>query len=228
MRGHDKAFDCESHYEKQEKITPQTTAQQEWLAVVKGNLPPSLKEFRLRECYRNTPEGRKVGVYQNFPKDSSCSLSDPERLGLALYTGPMVRRICILSASFSDRSIQFSVYNGILRREILPKKKVEKVDDPPSIASLFLGSDFGEGISKGPAAAPSAAYDAIASVYTNAESLLILIFNKFDKNEDLCISAQEINEAISDLLRKGKLDDRCELSRKKKKEYAVWNSCTLF
>lgn len=225
MRGHDKAFDCESHYEKQGKITPQTTAQQEWLAVVKGNVPPSLEKFRLRECYRKTPKGRNVGVYQYFPKDRSCSLSDPERLGLALYTGPMVRRICVLSASFSDRSIQFSVYNGILRREILPKKKGE--EDPPSIASLFLGSDFGEGISKGPAAAPSAAYDAIASVYTNAETLLLLIFNKFDKNEDLCISAQEMNEAISDLLRMGKLDDRCELSRKKK-EHAVWNSCTLF
>ncbi len=88
------------------------------------------------------------------------------------------------------------MYNGILRR------KVSKKD--AAIASFFLGND----VSNELIATPSSTYDAIASVYTNAERLLLVIFNKFDSDEDLCISIQEMNAAVSVLLQNNMLDDR--------------------
>ena len=105
MRGHDQEFDCLSHYEQRDneqeisRTTPRTSAKQEWDAVVEGKEPQSLKHFRLRECYRKLSGGREVGVYLNFPPTHPCPLSHPERLGLALYTGPMVRRIRALLPS---------------------------------------------------------------------------------------------------------------------------------
>jgi hypothetical protein len=77
------------------------------------------------------------------------------------------------------------------------------------IASIFLGPEHCSQDSKSFAAMQSCTSDAMASVYANAERLLFVIFKKFDTNEDLIISTQEMKEAISDLMRDGQLDDRC-------------------
>jgi hypothetical protein len=98
--------------------------------------------------------------------------------------------------------MQFAVYNGILRREMIPKPKSD-------ILSPFLGSSFGEKFNTGLAVTPSSTYDALKSVYTNAERLLLLIFERFDRNEDLCIQAEEFKDAIDGILQKKMLDDRC-------------------
>ena len=41
-----------------------------------------------------------------------------------------------------------------------------------------------------------------------AERLLLLIFERFDRNEDLCIQAEEFKDAIDGILQKKMLDDR--------------------
>jgi len=99
MRGCDKEFDCSSHYEKWKDIVPCTTAQEEWKYVKcdQEAKPKYLKVHKLKGMYQKEDiAGRKADIYrspsQHVHKDrlGRPVLSDPERLGLALYTGPMV------------------------------------------------------------------------------------------------------------------------------------------
>ncbi len=94
MSGHDAKFECSSHYESSGDFKPKTSSREEWDAVVHGKVPDSLKKFRLNECYRDkkTKDSncRKVDVFSEHTASDSDVLSRSERLGLALYTGPMV------------------------------------------------------------------------------------------------------------------------------------------
>jgi hypothetical protein len=96
MRGHDFKFDCSLHYEPVESqlAPPKTSAKEEWNLLVHGTQPEWLRsgKFQLKGLYLKG--GRKAAVYRDFPKTDdrpAGSLCDAERLGLALYTGPMVR-----------------------------------------------------------------------------------------------------------------------------------------
>ncbi len=87
MTGHSKKFPCWLHYEAVKAgESPQTTAHEEWDFLVKGKEPEWIKGCRLKSIYKN----RNPNVYLQPPAIPKDILSDPERLGLALYTGPMV------------------------------------------------------------------------------------------------------------------------------------------
>ena len=86
MSGHDTKFECSSHYENSDSSKcekPKTSAREEWEAVVQGKEPDSMDGFRSRKP-------RTVEVYESHTASDSDILSRSERLGLALYTGPMV------------------------------------------------------------------------------------------------------------------------------------------
>ena len=94
MTGCNAQFECSLHYESKDGMSkPTTTAKQEWDYVVnfKQDAPPSyLEGFNLKKMYKE----RKADRYRHPEKDTlNHGLSDAERLGLALYTGPMVRRL---------------------------------------------------------------------------------------------------------------------------------------
>jgi len=88
MSGHDSKFECSSHYENSDSSNlkkPETSAREEWEALHQGKTPDSMKSFRLKSC-----RSRKVEVFTSHKASDSDILSRCERLGLALYTGPMV------------------------------------------------------------------------------------------------------------------------------------------
>jgi hypothetical protein len=117
MRGHDKQFDCSLHYESNpvDGKPPTTTAKEEWEYVVNGTEPSCLQNFKAKE---GESHKRNALVFKNrsaelkkqeeeLKKDPNKNqsefepLSEPERLGLALYTGPMVcYRSLLTSSSF--------------------------------------------------------------------------------------------------------------------------------
>jgi hypothetical protein len=102
MSGYDKPFDCSLHYEAvhphQDPPTPTTCAKEEWEYAVDGKVPKYIASgnFRLKELYTKpeTKVGRVSDIYRKTATEAATGdpLSRPERLGLALYTGPMVRR----------------------------------------------------------------------------------------------------------------------------------------
>jgi len=108
MRGHDAPFDCSLHYESKDGKTPETTAKEEWEYVTNGTAPSLLlKTFKAKGGKDLT---RKACVFIEYTeelkkdpnKQKAEILSEPERLGLALYTGPMVccYRSLLMSSSF--------------------------------------------------------------------------------------------------------------------------------
>jgi hypothetical protein len=108
MRGHSAAFDCSLHYESKDgKITPVTTAKEEWEYVTNGTAPSCLSKFKAKEGNDHERVARVFIEYtEELKKDPNKQkaeiLSEPERLGLALYTGPMVccYRSPLMSSSF--------------------------------------------------------------------------------------------------------------------------------
>ena len=107
MRGHDAPFDCSLHYESKDGKTPETTAKEEWEYVYNGTAPYWLKTFKAKG---GKDHKRKAHVFieytEELKKDPNKRkaeiLSEPERLGLALYTGPMVccYSFLMMSSSF--------------------------------------------------------------------------------------------------------------------------------
>ena len=108
MRGHDAPFDCSLHYESKDGKTPETTAKEEWEYVTNGTAPSLLlKTFKAKGGKDLT---RKACVFIEYTeelkkdpnKQKAEILSEPERLGLALYTGPLVccYRSLLMSSSF--------------------------------------------------------------------------------------------------------------------------------
>jgi hypothetical protein len=93
MTGCNAHFECSLHYESKDGTSkPTTTAKQEWDYVVnfKQDAPPSyLEGFKLKKMYKE----RKADRYVDPEDKLGHGLSDAERLGLALYTGPMVRHL---------------------------------------------------------------------------------------------------------------------------------------
>jgi hypothetical protein len=87
MTGHSEQFDCWLHYEAGEAGKwPKTSARQEWDYIVNGHEPEWIKGYRLKSMYKD----RVSRIYLEPDAGIQKILSDPERLGLALYTGPMV------------------------------------------------------------------------------------------------------------------------------------------
>ncbi len=118
MRGHDKPFDCSLHYQSNpvhDPPDPTTTAKEEWEYVMNGTAPSCLQKFKAKEgnshkrnalVFKNRTEELKKKE-EELKKDPNKKqselepLSKPERLGLALYTGPMVcYRSMLTSLSF--------------------------------------------------------------------------------------------------------------------------------
>ncbi len=107
MRGHDAPFDCSLHYESKDGKTPETTAKEEWEYVYNGTAPSWLKTFKAKGGKEHK---RKAHVFIEYTKELKKDpnkrkaeiLSEPERLGLALYTGPMVccYSFLLMSSSF--------------------------------------------------------------------------------------------------------------------------------
>jgi hypothetical protein len=107
MRGHNEPFDCSLHYESKDGKTPETTAKEEWEYVTNGTAPSWLKTCKAKG---GKDHERKAHVFieytEELKKDPNKRkaeiLSEPERLGLALYTGPMVccYRSLLMSSSF--------------------------------------------------------------------------------------------------------------------------------
>lgn len=99
MTGYNEKFDCSLHYEAvhphKEFPTPETSAKEEWEYAVDGKVPNYIASgnFRLKELYAK--DGRVSDIYRKTATVPATGdpLSRPERLGLALYTGPMVRRL---------------------------------------------------------------------------------------------------------------------------------------
>jgi hypothetical protein len=107
MRGHDAPFDCSLHYESNDGEAPVTTAQEEWEYVKNGTAPIWLKTFKAKGGKDHKRNARVFIEYtEELRKDPNKQkaeiLSEPERLGLALYTGPMVCccRSHLMSSSF--------------------------------------------------------------------------------------------------------------------------------
>jgi hypothetical protein len=90
MTGCNAPFECCLHYESKDgNLKPTTTAKQEWDYVVNNKPPSYLEEFKLKEMYKE----RKANRYWDWKPEQDTlkhELSGAERLGLALYTGPMV------------------------------------------------------------------------------------------------------------------------------------------
>ena len=97
MSGFNTPFDCYLHYEAvhPNEDAPTTCAKEEWEYAVDGKVPKYIAsgKFRLKELYSKA--GRVSDIYRKTATGTATSdlLSPPERLGLALYTGPMVRRL---------------------------------------------------------------------------------------------------------------------------------------
>jgi hypothetical protein len=107
MRGHDAEFDCSLHYESKDGKTPVTTAKKEWEYVKNGTAPSWLETCKAKDGENHKRKARVFIEYtEELKKDPNKQkaeiLSDPERLGLALYTGPMVccYRSPLMSSSF--------------------------------------------------------------------------------------------------------------------------------
>ncbi len=96
MTGCNVPFECSLHYESKDGTSkPTTTAKQEWDYVVnfKQDAPPSyLEGFKLKKMYKERKADRFVHPEVALDQ-TDHGLSDAERLGLALYTGPMVRHL---------------------------------------------------------------------------------------------------------------------------------------
>ena len=91
MTGHDEEFECSLHYESKPPgaVVPKTTAEAEWKYVMEGKVP-HFENLQLKKIHKN----RKVDIFVNPVPGAKEVLSDVERLGLALYTGPMVCFLC--------------------------------------------------------------------------------------------------------------------------------------
>jgi hypothetical protein len=107
MRGHGAEFDCSLHYESKDGKTPVTTAKEEWEYVKNGTAPSWLETCKAKDGKNHKREARVFIEYnEELKKDPNKQkaeiLSAPERLGLALYTGPMVccYRSPLMSSSF--------------------------------------------------------------------------------------------------------------------------------
>ena len=93
--------------------------------------------------------------------------------------------------------MQYKVYNNILR-----KKK--------DIAEKFIGDVVAPDAQDAKPAPSSSAtsWGALRAVYANAELLRLQVFEKFDRNSDLCIDRTEVNETIFKLLKSKDLSDK--------------------
>jgi hypothetical protein len=89
------------------------------------------------------------------------------------------------------RRIQFKVYNSILRRNVLGSAS--------DVAGKFCRKED--------ASTLSGSFDALQSIYANAQRLNVEVFERFDDNGDLCIDRRELNVVIQRLLKDNKLDD---------------------
>ncbi len=98
--------------------------------------------------------------------------------------------------------MQYKVYNSILRRSLI-KAAAE-------VAALFepLNSSQQEGsrTAEPQPSVYSGSFDALRSVYTNAQRLKLDIFDKFDGNGDFIIDRMELNQFVFKLLKSNMLD----------------------
>ena len=93
--------------------------------------------------------------------------------------------------------MQYKVYNNILRKT-------------KGFAEKFVG-DLVASDAQDAKPAPSSlatSWGALRAVYANAELLRLQVFEKFDRNSDLCIDRKEVNETIIKLLTSKDLSDK--------------------
>jgi hypothetical protein len=99
--------------------------------------------------------------------------------------------------------VQFKVYNSILRRSVIKKASEFAASFVPPNVSQQEGSL----IAQPPPSTCSGSFAALQSVYSNAQRLKFEIFDKFDRNGDLCIDRNELNQFVFKLLKSNMLDD---------------------
>ena len=93
--------------------------------------------------------------------------------------------------------MQYKVYNNILRKT-------------KGFAERFVG-DLVASDAQDAKPAPSStatSWGALRVVYSDAELLRLQVFEKFDRNSDLCIDRTEVNETIIKLLKLKDLSDK--------------------
>jgi hypothetical protein len=93
--------------------------------------------------------------------------------------------------------MQYKVYNNILR-----KRK--------EIAENFVGdlvASDAQDVKPTPSSSATS-WGALRVVYANAELLRLQVFEKFDRNSDLCIDRKEVKDTIMKLLKSKDLSDK--------------------
>jgi hypothetical protein len=93
--------------------------------------------------------------------------------------------------------MQYKVYNNILRKR-------------REIAEKFVGDLVASDAQDAKPAPSSSAtsWGALRAVYANAELLRLQVFEKFDRNSDLCIDRKEVKDTIMKLLKSKDLSDK--------------------
>ncbi len=104
--------------------------------------------------------------------------------------------MCVFAPTLITR-VQFRVYNSILRRNVLGQAS--------SVAGSFCGKE--DGCSDHLKPSTSGSFYALQSTYAIAQRLNVEVFERFDRNGDLCIDRKELNDVIQQLLQDKKLDD---------------------
>jgi hypothetical protein len=104
--------------------------------------------------------------------------------------------------------MQFKVYNSILRRNVMKSSIADKFTRPNS-SQQEVGKTADPSTAPYPSAAPCfGSYAALQSVYTSAQRLKLEIFERFDRDGNLCIEKKELNDVIHNLLIDKNLDDK--------------------
>jgi hypothetical protein len=93
--------------------------------------------------------------------------------------------------------MQYKVYNNILRKT-------------KGFAEKFIGDVVAPDAEDAKPASSSSAtsWGALRAVYASAELLRLQVFEKFDRNSDLCIDRTEVNETIIKLSKSKGLSDK--------------------
>jgi len=202
-----------------------TSAADEWLYVVNGKEPDYMPDYQKIE---GTPLLRRRIVNENHLKDEDkTDLTKPEIIGLALYTGPMVRQS--ITAYFLTSLIgQFMVYNAILRHQSNISRSVAQGEDyakkQVALARHFIdvrrngGQQATEGTpqmikplelsrtrSRTCSVYSVTDTNSLWAMYKSAEMLKLMVFDKIDVDGDLSICRKELGQHIYSLMKSGTL-----------------------
>ena len=155
---------------------------------------------------------------------SSTTLTKPEIVGLALYTGPMVRRsnnpYVLISLTW-----QYMVYNAILRHQSMSrsaaqggatgayakkrraqaKKQVELAEHFIAVSGNVIQPKLPHAQSRRSSIYSTTEATSRWAMYKSAEMLKLMVFDKIDVDGDLHISRKELGQHIYWLMKSGTL-----------------------